>query len=178
MAVAALAISAVAAVGATADSASLASKQASTAAQIANYNANVDIANAQQSALNAQANITAQRKDNSTYNSSQRAALAASGVLADTGSPMALQAETVGREEQKIQQEWTSEQISENTQYAAAQLGVLEGADEATAYHLQGAADIFQGIGSVANTVSAGYKSGVLGGSSPSPSSAEGNGLF
>lgn len=149
-------------VAATATSAYLSAKassqQASAAAQAANYNAKLDIANAQQQAMNAQANIAKQRQDDQSYRSNQRAALAASGVLSGTGSPMALQATTAGRQEQNIQQYWTSTQQHEATQYAAAQEGVYEGAEAADTYHLQGAADIFKGIGSIGGEVYQGYK--------------------
>lgn len=135
-----------------------ANRQAAAAAQAANYNAKLDIANAQQQAMNAQANIAKQRQDDKSYQSNQRAALAASGVLSGTGSPMALQATTAGRQEQDIQQYWTSTQQHEATQYAAAQEGVYEGAEAADTYHLQGAADIFKGIGSIGGEVYQGYK--------------------
>lgn len=164
MAIPALIVAAAGAVASAAASASASSRQASAAAKVADYNANLDIANAKQSALNAQANITAKRKDDSAYTSAQRAAYAADGILSGTGSPMALQAETVGRQEQDIQQFWTTEQQNENTQYDAAELGVYEGAEQASAYHLEGAAEIFQGIGSAAVAVAGGYKSGVIGG--------------
>jgi hypothetical protein len=134
-------------------SARASSQQATAASQIANYNAKVDIAQANQDAMNAQANIEKQRTDNASYDSNQRAALAASGVLSGTGSPMALQATTVGRQEQDIQQYWTQTQEQESSQYQAAELGVYEGAQEADTYHLQGAADIFQGVGQMTNSV-------------------------
>lgn len=138
-------------------SASAASKQASTAAQIANYNAKVDEANAQQLAMNANANIQKQRQDNGTYLSAQRAAYAASGVLSGTGSPMAVLATTAGRQEQDIQQYYASTQEEEQRLYGAAQLGVYEGAEEADMYHLQGAADIFKGIGGMVSLVGQSY---------------------
>ena len=126
------------------------SQQADAASQAANYNAKVDQANAQQQALNANANIQQQRQQDQEYQSDQRAALAASGVLSGTGSPMEVQATTAGRQEQDIQQYWTSVQEKESAQYAAAEEGVVEGQEEASTYHLQGAADIFSGIGSMA----------------------------
>jgi hypothetical protein len=157
MAIAALVISAVATAASTAEEVHASSQQAKAATQAADYNAAVDAANAKQVALNATANIERQRQDDATYQSDQRAALAASGVLSDTGSPMVVQATTAGRQEQDIQQYWTSVQEKESNLYAAGQEGIYEGAEQADIYHLQGAAEIFNGIGSIAGTASKGY---------------------
>ena len=129
------------------------SRQASAAAHAADYNAKVDIANAQQLSMNANANIAKQRQDAATYQSDQRAALAASGVLSGTGSPMQLQATTAARQEQDIQTYWTSVQEKESQLYASAEEGVYEGQEQADIYHLQGAADIFNGIGGIAGDI-------------------------
>ena len=150
--------------------ASAASKQATTAAQIGDYNAKVDIANAEQLAKNANVNIQKQRTENQSYLSSQRAAYAASGILSGTGSPMTVQATTAGRMEEDVQQYWYSVQQKESTLYAAAQLGVYEGHEQASAYHLQGAAAIFKGIGSVAGMMGSGAGAGIGGGGGYDPS--------
>ena len=134
-------------------------RQAKAAAQAANYNASVDIANAQQQALNANANIDAQRQKDKAYQSSQRAALAASGVLSDSGSAMQVEATTAARQEQDIQQYWTSVQEKESQLYASAEEGIYEGAEQADIYHLQGAGDIFQGIGSIVSATGRAYQS-------------------
>jgi len=127
-----------------------ASKSASYAAKVADYNAKVDIANAQQQAMNAQANITKERVQNEAYLSSQRAAYAASGILSDSGSPLMVQATTAARMETNIQQQWMTAQQQEATGYAAAEQAVAQGKAQAEAYHLQGMADIFKGVGSIA----------------------------
>ena len=149
--VATSAVAAGATIAGTVASAKAASQQASTAAQVASYNANVDIAQANQNDLNANANITAQRQKNNEQLSTARAAYAASGVLSDSGSPMEVLATSASRDEQNIQQYYAEQQESDQTQYEAAQLGVYQGAQEAEAYHLEGAGDIFSGIGSLAN---------------------------
>lgn len=163
-------------VAATAASTTLAleasSRQATAAAQAANYNAKVDQANAQQIAMNANANIEKQRQDDQAYQSNQRAALASSGVLSDTGSSMQLEATTAGRQEQDIQTYWASVQEKESQLYASAQEGVYEGQEQADIYHLQGAADIFSGIGSVASTF------GRMAAPTAAAASTSGNGLF
>ena len=162
MAVAAipLIISAVAAAGAAVEEKQASDRQAKAVTQAANYNAKVDIANAQQLQMNADANIQKQRQEDASYQSSQRVALAASGVLSGTGSPMELQATTAGRQEQDIQTYYASVQEKESQLYGSAQEGVYEGAEEADIYHLQGAGDIFNGIGSVANYGSKAYQAG------------------
>ena len=140
-------------------SARASSEQASAAASAADYNAKVDVANAQQQALDANANITKQRQQDQEYQSDQRAAYAASGVLSGSGTPMEVQATTAGRQEQNIQQYWTSVQEKESAQYAAAEEGVVEGQEEADIYHLQGAGDIFSGIGNMENAAMKEYAS-------------------
>ena len=139
-------------------SARASSQQATAAAQAADYNAKVDVANAQQQALNANANIAKQRQQDQEYQSDQRAAYAASGVLSGSGTPMEVQATTAGRQEQNIQQYWTSVQEKESAQYAAAEEGVVEGQEEASTFHLQGAGDIFNGIGNMENSAMTGYR--------------------
>lgn len=151
-------VEAVVAAGSAVEAKQVSSRQAEAASQAADYNAAVDQANAKQVALNANANIDRQRQEDQTYQSDQRAALAASGVLSDTGSPMVVQATTAGRQEQDIQTYWTSVQEKESNLYAAGQEGIYEGAEQADIYHLQGAADIFNGVGSIAGDVGKGYQ--------------------
>lgn len=130
-----------------------ASSQARAATQVAAYNAQIDQTQAQQIGLDANANIEKERADDASYLSSERAAYAADGVLSGTGSPLALQATTAGRQEEDIQNYWASTQEQETSLYDQASLGIAEGAEEADTYHLEGAGDIINGIGGVANTV-------------------------
>ena len=127
-----------------------ANKQATYAAKVADYNANVDIANAQQQAMNAQANIQSQRKEGGELLSRQRAGYAASGVLSDSGSAMAVQATTAARLEQNIQQYWSETQQKESQLYTAAGMEVSKGKAQAKAFHLEAAADMFKAAGSLA----------------------------
>ena len=152
-----LIISAVAAAGSAIEEKQVSSRQAEAASQAADYNAKLDTQQATQLSLDANANIQKQRQDAQQYESNQRAALAASGVLSDTGSPMALQATTAGREEQNIQTYWTSVQEKESQLYSSAEEGLYEGQEQADIYHLQGAADIFQGVGSMAGDTGKAY---------------------
>jgi hypothetical protein len=150
-------IEAIAVAASTTVSVEASNQQARAAAQAADYNSKIDQANAQQLAMNANANITKQRQDDATYQADQRAALAASGVLSGTGSPMELQATTAMRQEQDIQTYWTSVQEKESQLYSSAAEGVYEGQEEADIYHLQGATDIFNGIGSMTGDVGKAY---------------------
>lgn len=151
-------ISAVVAAGSAVEAKQVSSRQAEAASQAADYNAKVDRAQATQLTLDANQNIQRQRQQDQEYESNQRAALAASGVLSGTGSPMALQATTAGRHEQDIQTYWGSVQEKESQLYASAAEGQYEGAEQADIYHLQGAADIFQGIGTVATDTGKAYQ--------------------
>jgi len=127
-----------------------ANKNATYAAKVADYNAKVDIANAQQQAMNAQANIQAQRIQGQEYLSRQRASYAASGILSDSGSAMAVQATTAAKMEHDIQQYWNETQQKEAQLYTKAQMDVSEGKAQAKAYHLSAAADMFKAAGSIA----------------------------
>lgn len=128
-------------------------KQADAARQAADYNAKLDVANAQQLAMDSAANIQRQRSGNQAYLSKQLVAYAASGILSDTGSPLAVQATTAGRMEQDIQQYWTSVQQKESSLYASAQEGRYEGEETADIYHLQGTAALVSGIGRAVGTL-------------------------
>lgn len=155
-----IAATSVAAAGASAYMSARASSQAATAAaQTADYNAKVDVANAQQQALDANANISAQRQKDQEFQSDQRAAYASSGVLSGSGTPMEVQATTAGRQEQNIQTYWTSVQEKESAEYAAADEGIVEGQEEASMYHLQEAGDIFSGIGNMEGAAVKEYQS-------------------
>ena len=147
-----------------------ANKMATYAAKVADYNANVDIANAQQQAMNAQANIQSERLKGEEYLSHQRAAYAASGVLSDTGTPMAVQATTAARLEHGIQQYWNQVQQKEAQEYTQAQLDVMRGKQQAEAYHMQAIGDYFQAAGNIANAVMSMPSTG------PSPSNLGGSG--
>lgn len=155
-------IEAVVAAGTAVEAKQVSSRQAEAATNAADYNAAVDKANAQQLAFDAQANITKQRQDDQAYQSNQRAALASSGVLSGTGSPMALQATTAGRQEQNIQQYWTSTQEKENQLYGSADEGVYEGQEQSDIYHLQGTADLFHGVGGVTSAFGGAAKAGAF----------------
>lgn len=130
--------------------ATAANKQANVATSVANYNAKVDIANAQQVQLDAAANVNKQRQENDAYKSKMRVAYAASGILSGSGTPMQALATTAGRQEQDIQQYWSGVNQKTDRLYASASEGVAEGQAESEIYHLQAASAVIKGIGSMA----------------------------
>lgn len=135
----------------------IANKQADAALQAANYNANLDRAQAQQVAMDAAANAQRQRQADKTYLSAQKAAYAAAGINSDSGSPLAVQSTTAGRMEQDIQQYWTSTQQKESQLYSAAAEGIYSGQAMADTYHLQGTAALVSGIGKSVGTLGTAY---------------------
>lgn len=135
----------------TAMQAAASAKQAGLAESAAKYNANVDIANAQQLQLNAAANIRAQRSEDQSYRSKIRVAYAASGILSGSGSPMEVLATTAGRHEQDIANYWNATNEKSDKYYGAAAEGIREGDAQSDLYHLQGAAAVVKGIGSMAS---------------------------
>lgn len=150
-------------------------RQAAAASQIAAYNASIDVANATQTQMTAAANVTKQRTNDAAFLSAQRAAYAASGIDSGSGSPMAVLATTAGRQEQDIQQYWANEAQVQQKDYEEAAAGIFEGDEEASMYHLEGAADIFKGIGGAAQIVGPALNAGYT----PSDDSGgSGNGLF
>ncbi len=135
----------------TAMQVSASAKGAALAESTAKYNSSVDIANAQQAQLNAAANIRAKRADDQAYRSKIRVAYAASGILSGSGSPMQVLATTAGRQEQDIANYWNETNQKSDRYYGAAKEGIREGEAQSDLYHLQGAAAVVKGIGSMAS---------------------------
>ena len=142
----------------------------------------MDIANAQQTSLDAAQNVTNQRIEDRAFLSGQRASYSASGVLSGSGSAMAVQATTAGRMEQNIQQYWQNENAKINQEYAAAQVGIYQGQEQASTDHLEGASDIFKGIGSALSIAGGAVANapggGDGGGGGAGGGGGSGNGLF
>lgn len=127
----------------------------------AGYNAKVDLAEAKQIELDSDSNIRAARKDAAVYTSRQEAAYATSGVLSG-GSPLLVEAESVGRMEQSIQQERVNSQREVSKRESAARIGVLYGDAQATAIKRQNSIDMLKGGVGILQTVAGGYQSGAF----------------
>lgn len=143
----------------------VANANAANATAVADYNARVDQAAAEQTDLDARANITSMRRDASVYMSRQTAAFANAGVRADTGSPLAVRAATAGRLAMREQQAYTDAQAKEQRFAAAGRVGQLEGQAAAEGYHGQATAAVLSGAGRVASLLGGAYQSGMFSGS-------------
>lgn len=140
------------------------------ATDTATYNANVDIAQAQQIDLDTNANIRAERAQDKVYLSRQKTAYAAAGVLS-SGSPLSVEATTAGRLEQARLNEYRSSQQKQQYLYGAAAQGVLAGQAQARAIGIQDSANMLAGGAKILSTVAGAYNSGMFssaGGSGPS----------
>ena len=162
MAVAALAVS----MAATAYSAYKQHQAAKNAASVdtatADYNAKVDIEQAEQLQLDTLQNIQTQRENNAVYLSQQHASYASAGVLANSGSPLAAQITNAGRMEMQLQQEYVNSQQRQKQLYSSASIGRLEGDARASADRAQGTIALINGGANLAGQFYQGYNSGVF----------------
>lgn len=133
-----------------------ANQQANVATSVANYNAKVDVANAQQLQMDAAANVERQRVQDKAYLSKMRTAYAASGIRSGSGTPMEVLATTAGRQESDIQNYWTSVNQKSDRYYGAAAEGIAEGKSNAELYHLKAASAVISGLGKVAGVFAGG----------------------
>lgn len=141
---------------------------AALATSTAEYNAQVDLADAKQIEMDAEANLLAARREAAIYTSRQTAAYAASGVL-NTGSALAVQAETASRLEQQALQERNNMRRETTKRESAARLGVLYGQKESAAIKSQNRLDMLNGGIGILKTVAGAYTSGMFS-KTPNPS--------
>ncbi len=148
-------------------------KAAGQAAQLAvdtaTYNANIDIGQAKQLDLDTKANIRTTRAEDAVYTSRQKTAYAAAGVLS-SGSPLAVEATTVGRFEQRIQQAYSDSQLKQRSLYNAAAQGVMYGEANASAIQTANQAAMLQGGARILSTVGSAYSGGVFSSAGSAPS--------
>lgn len=145
---------------------------AANATAVADYNARVDLAEAQQTDLDARANIQAMRKDAAVYMSRQTAAFAAAGIRADSGSPLALRAATAGRLAMREQQAYTNSEAKQRQLGSSAIAGRAAGAAAASGYRGQATAAVLSGAGRVASLLGQGYNAGLFSGTGTTDVSA------
>lgn len=136
------------------------------------YNAKIDRAQEAQLDLDTRQNIKTERQDEAMYLSHEAASYAASGVLATTGSPMHVQVATAGRMEQKIQQQWVDAQQRQQALESAAKAGIALGSAQASADRARGTIALIDGGAKLAGMAFGAYQSGLIGGSTPSPSAS------
>jgi len=128
----------------------------------ANYNANVDRAQAAQIDANTLENIRTQRQESNAYLARQEASYASSGVLATSGSALAAQITDAGRLEQKLQQQYVDSQQRQQQLYAQAAIGVAEGAAKAEADRISGNLALIDGGAQIAGALSTDISKGIL----------------
>lgn len=134
---------------------------AKVAQETAQYNASVDQNAARQIELDAEANAKNAHQEAQVYLSRQRAAFAASGVLAE-GSPLAAEATTAGRIEQRIQQDRSNALREAMQRDSSAQATLRYGAATTEALRRQNEIDMLRGGVGILDTVSKAYDSGVF----------------
>ena len=141
------------------------SKQAAAVDQsVANYNANVDRAQAKQLDVNTLENIRSERLANEEYLSRQAASYANAGVLATSGSALHAQITNAGLLEQKIQQQYVDSQQRQQQYYAKAAIGQAEGAAQASSDRLAGTLALINGGAKIAGTLYGASQSGAFSG--------------
>ncbi len=139
---------------------------ASVDTAIGDYNAKVDIAQAEQLQLDTLQNIQTQRENNAVYLSQQHAAYASAGVLADSGSPLAAQITNAGRMEMQLQQEYANSQQRQKQLYSSASIGRLEGYARAESDKAQGTIALINGGANLAGQFYSAYNNGTFSGNS------------
>ena len=128
----------------------------------AQYNANVDKAQAHQLDINTLENIRTEREQNKQYLSREAASYASAGVLATSGSALHAQVVNAGRLEQRIQQQYVDAQQKQQQLYAQAAIGKAEGQAQAEADRLSGNLALINGGAKMAGIGYEAYQSGVF----------------
>ena len=130
----------------------------------ANYNANVDKAQAQQIDYNTIENLRTERAQNEQYLSRQAATYANAGVLATSGSALDAQITNAGLLEQRIQQAYVDSQQKQQQLYSQAAIGVAEGQAQASADLARGRMALLDGGARIAGTLFAAGMGGAFSG--------------
>jgi len=140
-----------------------ASKSAAAVDQAAaQYNANVDRAQAAQLDANTLQNIRKERAANQQYLSRQAASYASAGVLATSGSALEAQITNAGLLEQRIQQQYVDSQQRQQQLHAKAAIGIAEGQAQSQADRLSGTLSLINGGAKIAGTLFAAQASGAF----------------
>ena len=130
----------------------------------AQYNANVDKAQAQQIDYNTLQNIRTERQENASYLSRQAASYASAGVLSSSGSALDAQITNAGRIEQRIQQQYVDAQQKQQQLYSQAAIGIAEGKAQAQADKAAGNMALIDGGARIAGTLFGATQSGAFSG--------------
>jgi len=142
-----------------------ASKSAAAVDQAAaQYNANVDRAQAAQLDANTLQNIRTERAANQQYLSRQAASYASAGVLATSGSALEAQITNAGLLEQRIQQQYVDSQQRQQQLHAKAAIGIAEGQAQSQADRLSGTLALINGGARITSTLYSAGQSGAFSG--------------
>jgi len=137
-------------------------ERAKTATNVAEYNAKLEEQAALQADMEGRENLRRSRRNNKAILSSQRAKIAASGVLLE-GSPLELLAHNAARLEQGALDQERQSRIATRNARGRAQSIRMGGAAEATGLRRASTATI---LGGTANLLGSGfnmYRSGAIG---------------
>lgn len=147
-----LAIAAIAAaVGSTAVAYQGQQQQAKVAKSVSEYNAKIDETQAKQSAMDASENAHRERVRNASVLSTQRAAIAGSGIT-EAGSPLEVLAYSAGQLELQAQDEQRNARLAGENLQSQANETRLGGSAQENAFKTQSYGTILSGVSSVAST--------------------------
>lgn len=132
------------------------------ALKVGAQNRAVDDAAAAQLETNTAANLRREKEENAAYISKQQTAYAASGVLANTGSPLDVEATTAGRLEQGIQQKWIDSQVQAGNIRRQGQYGQMYMQGQADSAALQANISTMKGGAQLASQAYGAYESGAF----------------
>lgn len=172
VAVTATAVAAGATVYSTVQQKRAADAAARNSSAIGGYNAKVNQQESDQIDLNARENVRILRKDAATFMSRQASTYARAGVVANSGSALAVQVATAGRTAIQQQQLWTDAQARENRLASASIAGIYDAGAKADAYHSAGTAAVMGGAAKLATQIGGAAEAGYFGG----PSTTVGSG--
>lgn len=165
-------ILAVVAIGLTAASIAMQNKAARdaqrTVKNTAAYNNVVDQVKAQQIDQDANTNIRAMREEAATYISKQQGQYAAAGIIANTGSPLAVQATTAGRLELRAQHVFMDSRAREGMAYSEGAMGLRYGQSQNDQIGMQATAATLSGAAKITGQAYSGYQTFGSAGSSTS----------
>ena len=148
---------------------------ANTAKTIGQYNADIDMEEAKQVDYDSTAAIDQMRTDAATYMSRTASAYARNGIIANRGSPLAVQSMEAGRAAMKEPQTYADAHAKEQFLTSSAQAGILEADSQADQDHMEGVAAVMGGVGKVAGQIGSSYGAGVFGSPGSSTSTALSN---
>jgi len=137
---------------------------AKTTAAVGEYNAKISEADAAQLDMEARETLRRRREANTSFLSSQRSKYVASGVVADTGTPLEVQAETAGILELDALDQARQARVQAQRLRTGAVVERITGQAQARAYNTAAGVSLLQGAASAMRGGASLYNSGAFGG--------------